>query len=115
MARMVYTIDSNGCHIWQKARNSRGYGVIWHDGKVRLAHRVAWFLKHGAWPIKGLVIDHICEVRACVNADHLRELTNGQNIMRAYPRGDEATERRRSRQRAANARYRARLQAKAGV
>jgi len=106
MARMVYTIDSNGCHIWQKARNSRGYGVIWHDGKVRLAHRVAWFLKHGAWPIKGLVIDHICEVKACVNADHLREMENWRNVRRGRPVGDAADEERREGYRRYHQRYR---------
>lgn len=103
---MKYVVDERGCHIWQKARNSRGYGVIWHDGKVRLAHRVAWFLEHGAWPDPALVLDHVCEVKECVNVVHLRELPNYANLRRAIPRGDEATENRRLRWRAAHARRR---------
>lgn len=83
MARMVYIEDERGCHIWQRALNSRGYGVVWHDGKVRLAHRVAWLLDRGTWPTEGLVIDHVCEVKACINVDHLRELTNRENVLRA--------------------------------
>ncbi len=84
-ARFVYLIDESGCHIWQKARNNRGYGVTWFDGKLRTAHRVAWFHAHGRWPKAGLVIDHICAVKACVNPDHLQELENWQNLRRHYP------------------------------
>lgn len=106
MAHMSYLVDENGCHIWQKARNSRGYGVVWHDGKLRLAHRVAWLLERGQWPASGLVLDHMCEVKACVNPAHLRELQNWQNLRRATPRGDDATEARRIRWRKANAKRR---------
>lgn len=102
-----YKVDpTTGCHIWLKARQTRGYGVVWFDGKVRLAHRVAWFLEHGAWPAEGAVLDHSCDTKSCVNPHHLRELTNSQNIRRAYPRGDVPTEKRRAGWRAANARRR---------
>lgn len=104
--RFRYTIDSNGCHIWAKARNTRGYGMTWHDGKVRLAHRVAWFDFYGAWPSPDLVLDHICNVKACVNVAHLRELENHLNIRRAYPRGDAETEKKRAQWRKANAKRR---------
>ena len=91
-----FQVTEDGCHLWLRARNSRGYGAVWFDGKVRLAHRVAWFLAHGRWPADGLVIDHICEVKACVNPDHLRELENWQNIRRRYPaKADPSEERRR--------------------
>lgn len=113
--RMVHVEDAQGCHVWQRARNNRGYGVIWFDGKLRLAHRVAWFLEHGAWPRPGLVVDHICENKACVNPAHLRELTSGANIQRAYPRGDAATETRRAQWRAASARLRAKRRASSGM
>ena len=105
-ARFMYAPSPTGCHIWQKARNSRGYGVFWFDGKLHLAHRVAWFLAHDAWPNPSLVLDHICEVKECVNPAHLRELTNSQNLRRAIPRGDAATEARRARWRKNSARSR---------
>ena len=104
--RMAYVVNANGCHIWQKALNSRGYGVIWHDGKLHLAHRVAWLLEHGRWPNPALVIDHACNEKACVNVAHLRELPNHLNLRRAYPRGDAKTELRRAQWRRASARYR---------
>lgn len=109
-----FVVTDTGCHQWMRARNSRGYGVVWFDGKVRLAHRVAFFLRHGRWPAPHLVTDHICEVKACVNADHLREFTNSANIRRAYPPGDAETERRRACNRAAKARSRARCKRAGG-
>jgi len=103
-----------GCLEWQRSKNNRGYGVIYFDGKLHLAHRAAWFAEHGAWPADGMVTDHICENKMCVNVEHLRELTNGENIMRAHPRGDEKTEHRRALNRKAKAKYRAKLKAQGG-
>jgi hypothetical protein len=76
---------ATGCHEWQASRNSRGYGVIWFDGKLHLAHRAAWLAFHGGWPSPGLVVDHVCENKGCVNATHLRELTSADNIRRSVP------------------------------
>ncbi|QWY84636.1 HNH endonuclease [Microbacterium phage Footloose] len=106
MERAVSKDTSTGCLVWERARNSRGYGVIFFEGKLHLAHRVSWLLTRGAWPDADLVIDHICEVKACVNPEHLRELTNSANLRRAVPRGDEATERRRAMQRRSDAKRR---------
>lgn len=105
-SRFIYVVSPGGCHIWQKAINTRGYGVFWLDGKLRLAHRVAWFWEHGRWPVDGLVLDHRCEVKACVNVEHLREVPNHVNLRRAIPRGDEPTEARRLGWRKANQRRR---------
>lgn len=104
-----YEVSENGCHEWVRSCNSKGYGVIWQDGRLRLAHRVAWLAAYGEWPTPGLVVDHICENPPCVRIDHLRLLTNGENIMRAYPRGDADTEARRARNRASKARRRAKI------
>lgn len=107
----AYVVTERGCHEWQGSRNNKGYGVIWFDGKLRLAHRAAWLMNYGEWPTPSLVVDHICENKACVRIEHLRLLTNGENIRRAYP-CDAATEARRVKQRAASARYRARIAAR---
>ena len=109
-----YTVTANGCHEWNGSKNNKGYGVIWFDGRLHLAHRAAWLAAYGAFPAPGLVTDHVCENKGCVNVAHLRELTNAENIKRAYPRGDAATERRRALNNEAKKRYRARLAAKAG-
>lgn len=69
------------CHVWQKARDHDGYGITWHDGTTRRAHRIAYERAHG--PIReGLVIDHLCRVPACVNPDHMQPVTTAENTRR---------------------------------
>lgn len=98
--------NPNGCSVWTRARNSRGYGVIYMHGKVRLAHRVAFYEQRGRWPREDAVIDHTCNNKPCVNPAHLRELENWQNLRRAHPVGTAKQERRREAWRGASARYR---------
>lgn len=48
-----------------------GYGKIYANGKLRLAHRVAWEFFRGSIP-DDFVIDHrVCRMKCCVNPDHL--------------------------------------------
>lgn len=63
-------IDASGCWVWQGATTSTGYGVFWLDGKQERAHRAAWLLHRGSIP-EGRHVLHTCDVRACVNPDHL--------------------------------------------
>lgn len=63
--------DTNGgCWLWPRSDNGYGYSRI---GRQR-AHRVAFEVFVGPIP-EGLVIDHMCMVRACVNPAHLRAVT----------------------------------------
>jgi hypothetical protein len=74
--RTEYHIDENGCWIWQKCRNNRGYGLKWDRATRRLmvAHR--WYYERARGPIPtGLQIDHLCNVKACVNVAHLEAVT----------------------------------------
>jgi hypothetical protein len=48
--------------------------------KAIKAHRAAWMLANGPVP-EGMVLDHICRNRACINLDHLRVVTQQENIM----------------------------------
>ena len=72
-------LKTDGCWIWQGGLDYDGYGQIKNVGTDRAA-RVSWRIANGAIP-KGLVVDHICRVRSCVNPSHLRLLTNTQNIL----------------------------------
>ncbi|AMS02658.1 endonuclease [Gordonia phage Yvonnetastic] len=101
-----YRIEPSGCHVWQKATNNRGYGVMYLNGKLQLAHRVAFFSRHGRWPQRGLVIDHLCENKPCVNPDHLREIENWRNVRRPREVGSTDQERRREQWRIRQARCR---------
>ena len=63
-------ISNSGCWEWHASLNNVGYGRFFYQGKLRRAHRFSYELHKG--PIsEGLVIDHLCKNRRCVNPDHL--------------------------------------------
>ena len=72
--------DASGCIIWVGARvHPRGYGRLQVNRKARLAHRLAY--EHWVGPIPdGLVIDHLCRMPSCVNPEHLRAVTQWENV-----------------------------------
>jgi len=53
------------------------YGQLIINGSTVLAHRYAFFLRHGYYPE---IVHHTCEQPACVNPDHLVEFTIGDHI-----------------------------------
>lgn len=61
---------NSGCVLWFGFTNAKGYGVMRIAGKLHKVHRVAWTLRHGKIPA-GLHVCHRCDVRCCVNTDHL--------------------------------------------
>ena len=71
------TVEST-CLVWIGATNSKGYGMLVVDGSPVLAHRLAYEDAHGPIP-DGMVIDHLCRVRNCVQANHLEAVTMGEN------------------------------------
>lgn len=66
----VMADPNSGCWIWTGALNAQGYGVLGVYGKVIRAHRFSWELVNGPIP-RGLCALHKCDVRACVNPDHI--------------------------------------------
>lgn len=80
-------IDVNGCWLWRGSHGpaSNGYGRIGvgtqRQRRSRLAHRVSYELLVGPIP-DGLVLDHLCGVRHCVNPDHLEPVTQKENVRR---------------------------------
>lgn len=78
--------DANGCWIWRKRLSNVGYGQIGvrrpEGVRTMSAHRVSYEAFVGPIP-DGLVIDHLCRVRACVNPEHLEPVTQRQNVMRS--------------------------------
>jgi hypothetical protein len=69
------------CWVWLLYRDRDGYGIVTLDGKRRKAHRVNYEAKYGPIP-EGLVTDHLCANRSCVNPDHVEPVTNAVNIRR---------------------------------
>jgi len=50
-----------------------------HAGKDLAAHRISYEMAYGEIPDK-MLVDHICQNRACVRPDHLRLATQKQNL-----------------------------------
>lgn len=71
----------SGCWLWTAQCNNAGYGCFHMDKKHRLAHRVSFEMHKGKIP-QGLVLDHLCRVRSCVNPAHLEPVTHKVNINR---------------------------------
>lgn len=69
------------CVLWTGSIDTRGYGYVKADGRTYRAHRLAYEEAHGEIP-EGLVIDHLCRVRACVNPDHMEAVTQRVNVLR---------------------------------
>lgn len=73
-----YTVDGNGCWVWNWSVQRKGYASVWIDGRGVKAHRVAYELANGPIP-EGMVIRHTCGNPSCVNAEHLRAGTLTEN------------------------------------
>lgn len=67
------------CWIWTACKIPYGYGQIRINKKTYLAHRVSYELTNGPIP-EGMYIDHICHTPSCVRPDHLRVVTQKQNM-----------------------------------
>lgn len=84
------------CIQWHKSLNERGYGQEFYNGKNTKAHRAEWIRVNGPIP-ESFVLDHICHNeaaragkcaggatcrhRSCVNLDHLRLVSQSENIL----------------------------------
>jgi len=76
-----YAVRTDGCWQWVRRFNDGGYGIIVIGGRRNRAHRVFYEAAKGPVP-SGLVLDHLCRNRGCVNPDHLEPVTNRVNILR---------------------------------
>ncbi|KZA06714.1 HNH endonuclease signature motif containing protein [Acinetobacter baumannii] len=69
------------CWPWLASLNDGGYGQINFKGRPHRAHRIAYEFLVGPIP-EGLVLDHLCRNRRCVNPWHLEPVTDEENIRR---------------------------------
>lgn len=70
---------TNKCWLWTGACLPTGYGAFRHEGKTVYPHRLSYAWTNGEIP-EGLQVDHRCHDRSCVRPEHLRLVTNAQNL-----------------------------------
>ena len=65
------------CWLWTGYINPGGYGIAKSMGRRVKAHRMSYELLVGEIPT-GLVLDHLCRNRSCVNPTHLKDVRNAE-------------------------------------
>jgi len=78
------------CILWDKAVSNTGYGQKWYQGRMIGAHRYVYIKTFGSIP-NGLMVLHRCDVKRCVNPEHLYLGTVKDNAKDAIERGQIAT------------------------
>lgn len=74
------------CWLWMGCLGHNGYGRLRHDGKVALAHRVAYEIFVGEFD-KTKFICHKCDNPRCVNPAHLFCGTHQDNMDDMHQKG----------------------------
>src|SRR5262249_30428470 len=71
---------NSGCLLWLADLDRDGYARGWIGGRTRRVAPAVYECISGSVP-SGLIVDHKCRVRCCVNPDHLRAITQRENVV----------------------------------
>ena len=69
------------CWFWTASKKENGYGQFNLGRKNWNAHRLVYLLSGRRIP-EGLVLDHLCTIKSCVNPDHLEPVPQLINARR---------------------------------
>ena len=82
--------DLGPCWLWTAACYPNGYGQVGENERMLLSHRVSYELHFGPIP-EGLQVLHRCDVRNCVNPEHLFVGTQVENMRDMHDKGRHST------------------------
>lgn len=64
-------IDANGCWRWQGFKGDTGYAQTGYRGHAMNGHRAMYMIHFGVKLATEQYVLHRCDVRDCINPDHL--------------------------------------------
>lgn len=71
----------SNCVLWAGSTRGKGYGQVYDPARKSQvgAHVLAWEKENGRPVPQGMVVMHSCNVKLCVNPEHLLLGTHGEN------------------------------------
>lgn len=80
----IYVVqDDRGTHyVWVGWNNGEGHGKVRIAGNVQYTHRFIYERVNGVKLTRFDYVDHKCEHKGCINADHLEAVPPGVNTYR---------------------------------
>jgi hypothetical protein len=72
---------TRSCWLWTGKLTHLGYARVAWNGRLQMAHRVAYEMLVGSIP-KGMTLDHLCRRRHCIKPDHLEPVSLAENLRR---------------------------------
>lgn len=81
LLNVAFPYEGDECLLWPFTLNSKGYGRVWHDGRLQIASRVVCEHANGKAPTPQHHAAHSCGNGhlGCVSKKHLNWLTKAAN------------------------------------